>query len=221
MLFDRISLVEAFQALEKTELNEGKISEVLFNKTAYYGTKTQLRFKSVADLRDFINTNYPFQQIYFDCQCGTCNEEIWQLLSFTVELPNRRFISFINNLRGQFESAEGHLLNKTSKDALSAVFTKSTRLKSIHDGYECKEYIQNQGRYTAPCDYIEVEYNSLYLELIKLYNKTKGIKGLETAELFVNDCYENVIETPKKWVNNMYASGVSGSGSGTNTYTIN
>ena len=199
MLFDRISLVEAFQALEKTELNEGKISEVLFNKTAYYGTKTQLRFKSVADLRDFINTNYPFQQIYFDCQCGTCNEEIWQLLSFTVELPNRRFISFINNLRGQFESAEGYLLNKTSKDALSAVFTKSTRLKSIHDGYECKEYIQNQGRYTAPCEYIEVEYNSLYLELIELYNKTKGIKGLETAELFVNDCYENVIETPKKW----------------------
>ena len=98
MLFDRIRLANAFGALKRTELNEGKISEILFNKTAYYGTKTQIRFKSVAELREFINSEYAFQMIYFDCQCGTCNESIWQLLSFTVQLPDRRFVSFINNI---------------------------------------------------------------------------------------------------------------------------
>ena len=216
MLIDRISLSNAFSALQKTELNEGKISQILFNKSAYYGTKTQIRFDSVEQLRAYINDNFAFQMIYFDCQCGTCNESIWQLLSFTIELPNRRFISFINNMRGQFESAEGYILNKTSKDVLELVFRKHTRLKVIKDNYECSEYIQNQGRYVSPCEYIDVEYNDYYLELIKLYNSTRNLPGLEKTELFVNDCYENVIETPKKWVNNMYASGVSGSGSGTN-----
>ena len=61
MLIDRISLVSAFQALEKTELNEGKISNILFNKTAHYGTKTQIRFASVAELQAYINLNFPFQ----------------------------------------------------------------------------------------------------------------------------------------------------------------
>ena len=116
MLIDRISLANAFGALQKTELNEGKISQILFNKSAKYGTKTQRRFESIDALRDFINNEFPFQLLYINCQCGTCNESVWQLLGFTVELPDRRFISFINNIRGQFESAEGYLLNKTSKD---------------------------------------------------------------------------------------------------------
>ena len=199
MLIDRISLANAFGALQKTELNEGKISQILFNKSAKYGTKTQRRFESIDALRDFINNEFPFQLLYINCQCGTCNESVWQLLGFTVELPNRRFISFINNIRGQFESAEGYLLNKTSKDALSTVFLQQSRLNIVKNNYECSEYIQNQGRYVTPCEYIDVEYNNYYLELIELYNKTKRLPGLTKEELFVNDCYENQIIPKAKW----------------------
>ena len=199
MLIDRISLANAFGALQKTELNEGKISQILFNKSAKYGTKTQRRFESIDALRDFINNEFPFQLLYINCQCGTCNESVWQLLGFTVELPDRRFISFINNIRGQFESAEGYLLNKTSKDALSTVFLQQSRLNIVKNNYECSEYIQNQGRYVTPCEYIDVEYNNYYLELIELYNKTKRLPGLTKEELFVNDCYENQIIPKAKW----------------------
>ena len=199
MLIDRISLANAFGALQKTELNEGKISQILFNKSAKYGTKTQKRFESINAMRDFINNEFPFQLLYIDCQCGTCNEAVWQLLGFTIELPNRRFISFINNMRGQFESAEGYLLNKISKDALSEVFLQQSRLNIVKNNYECSEYIQNQGRYVSPCEYIDVEYNNYYTELIQLYNKTKGIPSLTKEELFVNDCYENQIDPKAKW----------------------
>ena len=96
MLFDRITLASAYEALKVTELNEGTLSNILFNKTAYYGTKTQIRFKTVAELRQYINLNFPFQMLYLNCQCGVCDESMWQLLSFNLQLPNNRYVSFIN-----------------------------------------------------------------------------------------------------------------------------
>ena len=163
MLFDRITLATAYEALKVAELNEGTLSNILFNKTAYYGTKTQIRFSTIEELRDYINLNFPFQMLYLNCQCGTCDEAMWQLLSFTVKLPTQRYVSFINNIRGEFESAEGEQLNKLSKDKLASVFSQNARLKLLLDTQECKEYIQNQGRYVNPCEYIEVELSLIHI----------------------------------------------------------
>ena len=44
MIFDRISLVKSYAGLKVVELNDGKVKDILFNKTAYYGTKTVRRF---------------------------------------------------------------------------------------------------------------------------------------------------------------------------------
>ena len=41
MIFDRISLVKSYASLKVVELNDGAVKDILFNKTAYYGTKTQ------------------------------------------------------------------------------------------------------------------------------------------------------------------------------------
>ena len=199
MLFDRISLVEAYDALRVAEANEGIISQILFNKTAYYGTKTVVRFDSVRQLRQHIEQNFAYQQFDPNCECATCNDSIWQLLSFTVQLPDMRYVSFVNNLRGQFESAEGALLNKTTKDRLALVFRKNSRLAVVKKNATCFGYIENQGKYVSPCDYITVIKNDYHDELIALYQKTKGIYGLARTEIYVDKCRDVSREKPAVW----------------------
>lgn len=199
MLFDRISLVEAYDALRVAEANEGIISQILFNKTAYYGTKTVVRFDSVRQLRQHIEQHFAYQQFDPNCECATCNDSIWQLLSFTVQLPDMRYVSFVNNLRGQFESAEGALLNKTTKDRLALVFKKNARLAVVKNNATCFGYIENQGKYVSPCDYITVIKNAYHDELIALYLKTKGIYGLARTEIYVDKCRDVSREKPAVW----------------------
>lgn len=199
MLFDRISLAEAYDALRIAEANEGTLSQILFNRSAYYGTKTVVRFDSVFALRQHIEQNFAYQQFDPNCECGTCNDSIWQLLSFTVQLPNRRYASFVNNLRGGFESAEGDLLNKKTKDRLAIVFQKNSRLAVVKKNATCFGYIENQGKYVSPCDYITVIKNDYHDELIKLYQKTKGIYGLARTEVYVDRCHDGIIEKAAVW----------------------
>ena len=37
MIFDRISLVAAYKTLKYIDDNDGKVTEILFNRNAYYG----------------------------------------------------------------------------------------------------------------------------------------------------------------------------------------
>ena len=53
MLFDRISLVKAYTALRIVENNDGPVSNILFNKTAHYGTKTVIRYWNRTNLHTF------------------------------------------------------------------------------------------------------------------------------------------------------------------------
>ena len=199
MIFDRISLVDAYAALQVTEANEGKLAQVLFNRTAYYGTKTNVRFTSVSSLKTFIETEFAYQAFDPNCECGTCNESIWQLLSFTVQLPTRRFVTFVNNLRGEFESAEGAQLNKASKDHLARVFTKNAQLIRLKKDQSCFGYIENQGKYVSPCDYIELIKTVAHDDVIKLYQSTRNKYGLDRVEVYVDKCNEGIIEKAYNW----------------------
>lgn len=199
MIFDRISLVDAYAALQVTEANEGKLAQILFNRTAYYGTKTNVRFTSVSSLKTFIETEFAYQAFDPNCECGTCNESIWQLLSFTVQLPTRRFVTFVNNLRGEFESAEGAQLNKASKDHLARVFTKNAQLIRLKKDQSCFGYIENQGKYVSPCDYIELIKTVAHDDVIKLYQSTRNKYGLDRVEVYVDKCNEGIIEKAYNW----------------------
>lgn len=199
MIFDRISLVDAYAALQVTEANEGKLAQILFNRTAYYGTKTNVRFNSVSNLKSFIETEFAYQAFDPNCECGTCNESIWQLLSFTLQLPDRRFVTFVNNLRGDFESAEGAQLNKTSREHLQRVFKKNAQLTRLKKSATCYGYIENQGKYVSPCDYIDLIKNVAHDDVIKLYQATKGKHGLNRVEVYVDRCNEGIIEKPFEW----------------------
>jgi hypothetical protein len=199
MIFDRISILSSYGALKAAQNNEGKISHILFNRTAFYGTKTNIRFKSVQELAVYIQNEFSFQIFDPNCVCGTCNESIWKLLSFVVELPGRRYITFVNNLRGGFESAEGAILNKKTIDIIAKDFAKDRRLGLIKDNYECHGYIQNQGRYVTPCEYVDMITNSYYDELIKEYMKTRNLFGLSKSEIFIDKCHEGELVKKKQW----------------------
>jgi len=175
MIFDRISLASAYKALKVVELNDGAIKDILFNKTSYYGTKTVDRFDTLVDLKNYINTNATYQHFDPECQCGISdNEAIWMPLSFNLTLPNNTYATFVNNMRGIFESAQEQKLNKLSIDALSNVFREQSELKLLKSNYSCFEYIQDQNRYISPCDYIEIIANDAYKNTIKLYKRTKS-----------------------------------------------
>lgn len=189
MIFDRISLVKSYAALKIVELNDGAVKDILFNKTAYYGTKTIERFKTLQDLAAFINANYPYQ--YFDpkCQCAvTGKDAIWTPLSFNLTLANNRYATFVNNMRTEFESAQEKKLNSTSVSACRAIFSTNAELVSLKKNYSCFEYVINQNQYVAPCEYIELITNEAYRRLVgELYPLSKNRDLVTYAILDVED----------------------------------
>ena len=212
MIFDRISLVKSYAALKVVELNDGAIKDILFNKTAYYGTKTIKRFKTLQDLADFINKNYPYQYFDPDCQCAvTGNDAIWTPLSFNLTLSNNRYATFVNNLRGDFESAQENRLNKTSVKACKSIFANNAELKRLKGTYSCFGYVVNQNQYVAPCEYVELITNEAYRRLVsELYPLSKNpIKSprkrpsedpfsrAENIESTENEPFSSILKRPK------------------------
>ena len=49
---------------------------------------------------------------------------------------------------------------------MQEVFEGNLRLDFLKENYICESYIQRQGRYVNPCDYIEIVSNDFYKELI-------------------------------------------------------
>ena len=197
MIFDRISLVKSYASLKVVELNDGAVKDILFNKTAYYGTKTIIRFKTLQDLADFINKNYPFQ--YFDpkCQCAvTGNDAIWTPLSFNLTLPNGRYASFVNNLREAFESAQEAKLNPISVKACTDIFTKNAELFRLKGEYSCFGYVINQQQYVSPCEYVELITNKAYRYLVGTLYPTSKHPDLTEFELLEGTTEETIASVP-------------------------
>ena len=172
MIFDRISLVSAYKALKYVNDNDGRVTEILFNRQAFYGTKTSLRFKDIAELKAYITNEFPYQYFDPECDCGTGIESIQRLLSFHVYLKDlktqkeSKHAIIVNNLRRDFESIKELQLNNLSVKKMQEVFEGNLRLDFLKENYICESYIQRQGRYVNPCDYIEIVSNDFYKELI-------------------------------------------------------
>ena len=197
MVFDRISLVRSYAALKIVELNDGAVKDILFNKTAYYGTKTILRFKTLADLAAFINENYPYQ--YFDpnCQCAvTSKDAIWTPLSFNLTLPKGRYASFVNNLRGDFESAQEKRLNSMSVRACQSIFKTNSELVRLKGEYSCFGYVVNQQQYVSPCEYVELITNAAYRRLVEVLYPTAQHPDLPAFQLLDNVTEETIASVP-------------------------
>jgi|TARA_Y100000389_G_C17446964_1_gene512219 hypothetical protein len=166
MVFDRISLIEAYKVLKTVNENDGPVSKILFNKTAFYGTKTQPRFKDLADLRNFIETEYAYNWHNEDCECATGDESVWTLLAYEVTTPRSTHAIFVNNIRRLLDSAKQADLNGLSISITSAIFAKIERISFLFENYVCFAYIEDQGDYVDYCEYIELIKNKYYSELI-------------------------------------------------------
>ncbi len=206
MIFDRISLLNSYGVLQAAQRSEGRVSQILFNRTAFYGTKTNIRFKTLVELANYIQENHAFQIFDPNCVCGTCDESIWKLLSFSVELPGKRFVTYVNNMRGEFESGDGARMNKKTIDIIAKDFAADRRLITIKDNFECFGYIQNQGRYVTPCEYVDMITNSYYDELIKQYMLTRNSYGLSRSEVFIDKCHEGEIVDKHVWATTTVAT---------------
>lgn len=197
MVFDRISLVTSYVALKIVQLNDGPVKDILFNKTSYYGTKTILRFKTLADLAAFINENYPYQYFNPNCQCAvTSKDAIWTPLSFNLTLPNGRYASFVNNLREAFESAQESKLNSISVKACTDIFTKNAELFRLKGEYSCFGYVINQQQYVNPCEYVELITNEAYRYLVGTLYPTSRHPDLTEFQLLEETTEETIALPP-------------------------
>jgi hypothetical protein len=157
MIFDRISLVSAYKALNYVNANDGMVTDILFNVQSHYGTKTKLRFKNLNALLEHINTNFPYKNIDAKREYVNEIESIWNLLSFSVHLKDidkqieSKHNIFVNNIRNDFESGSKNRLNSMCVTQLTKLFKGNTRLKFLKDNLP-------YGEYTVP--------NIFYTELI-------------------------------------------------------
>jgi len=169
MVFDRISLIKIYDTLKIVEDNDSPVSNILLNRTSEYGTKTVPRFRTLADLKVFIEDNYPFQFLDPDCDCGTDNEGLYSILAFTVYFEEKKHALFVNNMRAEFESQKTKELNNISVKKVDELFKVDNILKQLKASYVCFPYIQNPSGYTNPCEYIEIIKNIQYETLINTY----------------------------------------------------
>lgn len=170
MVFERITLINIYDALKAIETNENKVSSILINRTSKFGIKKLPRFENLAALKAFIMENYPYRKIDNpECECFTCNEGLASLLNFTVGSGDD--IIFINNMRREFESAKEGSLNKTSVDALRRLFKQQNELENLFVKFVCYGYVAPQPTYFDPCEYIEFITNNFYHTLIDKYYK--------------------------------------------------
>lgn len=181
MIFDRISLVAAYVALKYVNDNDGRVTDILFNTNGYYGTKTTPRFKTLASLKSHIDSEFPYYHIDTDCDCGTGQDSILRLLSFSIITKNdvtqkeHKHAIFVNNMRKGVETAKEPQLNRLSVKKIAEVFASNLRLEFLKDNYICESYVQLQGHYVNPCDYITIVSNAFYSELItNHYYKTQN-----------------------------------------------
>ena len=169
MVFDRLTLLGIYDTLQTVDDNDNIVSSILLHRISKFGTKTLPRFNSPKELRDWINSEYPFVSKGDDyCGCLTCKEGFFELLSFKVK-DQEDTSMFVNNLRREFESAKGSRLNGLSVKALKALFKESVYLKGLFEAYVCFPYIQDPELYTDPCEYIEIIKNIQYTNLIEIY----------------------------------------------------
>lgn len=169
MVFDRISLIAIYDLLKTINENDGIVSNIKMNKTSLYGTKTAPMLQSVGELQAFINDNYPYVSWNADCQCPTCNEGVYQLLSFTVHIGDNRHAVFVNRIRNQFESAKAAQLNDLSIKACNTLFAFDAIILDLKRRHTCFPYLAQQDLYVDPCQYIEVITNEAYHKAINLY----------------------------------------------------
>lgn len=196
MVFDRITLINAYNTLKLTQDNDGDVRNILFNKTSKYGTKTRPRFKNLKDLKDFINNKYPYI-LSNECICITKNESIWTLLAFEVysrsedlgsdiiEENNRRKVikiqptsrhaTFVNNMRRDYESQKRSYQNKIDVKKTDAIFKKNLDLERLFNNYMCSTETQEAS--VEPCGQVIITKNDSYNTLIeKYYKKTRTIE---------------------------------------------
>lgn len=173
MVLDRISLIAIYDVLKIINENDGIVSNIFMNRGTIYGTKTAPKIASVADLKIFIEENYPYVTWNEECECATCNEGVYTLLNFTVHLKGQRDAIFVNNLRKKFESAKSARLNDLSVKATDNLFKTNDMLHSLKRSYVCFPYINTLDgmTYTNPCEYIEIIRNDYYTTLINSYYK--------------------------------------------------
>ena len=94
---------------------------------------TAIPCSSEEELKSFIDTELAYKFFDPDCDCGTGNESIYTLLSFITTVKGKKYPIYINNMRGEMESAQAAIINILNKKALNNTFIGNKRLQFLKE----------------------------------------------------------------------------------------
>lgn len=186
MVFERIGLLNIYDALVQIETNEGPITSILINRTTRgEGTKKLPRFSSILEFKSFIQNNYPYVKVKNpECECYTCNEGFIHLLSISIEDGDDSI--FVNNMREVTESQKEAKLNTTSTKTLNNLIKQQQDIFKLFIKFDCFGYIDPQAQYWNPCEFAEFRTNHVYVVTIENYYKKT--KRADFPQIKKNNC---------------------------------
>lgn len=172
MVFERISLIDIYDALKGVESNEGKISNILLTRSSKRGSRTLPKFSDLSSLKSYIDTNYPYRTSKApECECLTCSGEegIIKLLSFKID--NKITIQNIREVLTSYNLGD---INGMSIKLLQQLNIKQGIVGRYYSDSICEQYVnQYSVIYWTPCSYIGIVQNQTYKDLITaLYEPT-------------------------------------------------
>jgi len=167
MVADRISLITIYRSLLAINSSDGKIDSILLNRKNDYGTKSIPKFNSLLELKEFIDTLYPYKNAT-NCNCLTSNEGIYNLISFSFK--NKEEFIYVNNMQTKFETSKPKKITEINFKGLDNINSINAELNKLYGDYVCFPYMEYG--YTE-CNYIEMITNERYDDLIELYKKIK------------------------------------------------
>lgn len=191
MIFDRITLINAYNALKLVQDSDGDLKNILFNRKTKSITKTMPRFTDLKALKTFINEKYPY--ISQNKECLISSEGMWTLLSFelyskSIDLkqdlvlknnknlemgvqPVSKHATFIDNIRGILETKKPNSQNKLTASKIQDIFKPNKELNLLFQTHSCIEYIENQSSYVNTEPYIQAIKNESYEIVVEEYYK--------------------------------------------------
>ena len=92
MIVERITLLAIYRYLKQTQINEGRVYDIVVNQKVTGKTKSPEVFKSIDDLLRYTQQKYPWVPEYK--QSEVCTWEPFSAVKFWVEKDNGTLVEF-------------------------------------------------------------------------------------------------------------------------------
>lgn len=166
MIVERITLLAIYRSLKQLETNEGRIYDIVLNRKTNTSTKSPEAFKSLEDLKRFVQANYPWQNEVQ--QAEVCTWLPYAPVKFWVEKNNGTLVAF----KAELEVKKTTSLFAISKKRMRELDTYLKTVNKNNNGLIIDSYVAPTTPTYVECVYIDdLVKNDPYYWMFEEYKK--------------------------------------------------